>query len=231
MNRRFLSQFDRIANRNNRVGRVFAGPPSHTTGHAVPHPAVPIFALSLPRCLPSYGHPALPRGFRPLLPASGPLARHLPRTVQNVGDLAPMDSALRRAVRPATMASADFCPSIPAPLDAGSLAADRQISPGKTHHLHPIHPPHIRSHPPDDYRALKILAFSPGCDRLLCDFCSSGRDFACGFLQTSPRGDALAVRLTVPVIRVRRGLTPPSDWPGTIPGQMALARRAPCRAH
>ena len=27
----------------------------------------------------------------------------------------------------------------------------------------------------------------PGCGCLVCDFCSSGRDFACGFLQIPPR--------------------------------------------
>ena len=39
---------------------------------------------------------------------------------------------------------------------------------------------------PDDYRALKIMAFSPGWNCLVCDFCSSGRKFACGFLQIPP---------------------------------------------
>jgi hypothetical protein len=35
----------------------------------------------------------------------------------------------------------------------------------------------------DGYRALKNLAFSPGYACLVCDFCSSGQSFACGFLQ------------------------------------------------
>ena len=30
-------------------------------------------------------------------------------------------------------------------------------------------------------------ACSPGCACLICDFCSSGQDFACGFLQIPPR--------------------------------------------
>jgi hypothetical protein len=129
------------------------------------------------------------------------------------------------------MASADFCRSIPWPLDHGSLTANQQISPGKTHHLHPIHPPHLLPCLPDDYWALDLLASSPRHGCLICGFCSSGQDFACGFLQTSPHGDALAVRLTVPVIRVRRGLAPPSDRPSTTLDRFALARNAPCRAH
>ncbi|HEY3309296.1 MAG TPA: hypothetical protein VGJ93_12640, partial [Desulfuromonadaceae bacterium] len=43
--------------------------------------------------------------------------------------------------------------------------------------------------------------------------------------------DTLAVRLSVPTIRVRRGLAPPSHCLTTIAKQMALARHAPCLAH
>jgi len=38
----------------------------------------------------------------------------------------------------------------------------------------------------DGYRALNLMAFSPGCDCLICGSCSSGRGFACGFLQIRP---------------------------------------------
>ena len=51
----------------------------------------------------------------------------------------------------------------------------------------------------------------------ICASCSSGRHFTYSFLQTSPRGDALAVQLTVPITRVRRGLSPPSHRPDTTP--------------
>src|SRR5580704_17170177 len=57
---------------------------------------------------------------------------------------------------------------------------------------------------------------SPGCRRLVCASCTTGRHFAYSFLQTPPRDDALAVRLTVPITRVRRGLSPPSHRPDTI---------------
>ena len=96
-------------------------------------------------------------------------------------------SALHWAVTPATMTSADFCQSIPTPCDAGST---RQIDrPPRVMRVtflpytRRIYSPTL----PDDYRALKIVAFSPGWDCLVCDFCSSGRDFACGFLQIPPR--------------------------------------------
>src|SRR6266567_3481229 len=43
--------------------------------------------------------------------------------------------------------------------------------------------------------------------------------------------DTLAVRLTVPTIRVRRGLAPPSHKSATTADLMTLVRHAPCRAH
>ena len=88
----------------------------------------------------------------------------------------------------AIMASADFCRPVPTPLDAGST---RQIgrSPRVMRvtfipYTRRIYSPTL----PDGYRALKTLAFSPGWNCLVCDFCSSGREFACGFLQIPPRG-------------------------------------------
>lgn len=73
------------------------------------------------------------------------------------------------------------------PCSGISPSAGRQTSPGNARDLHPIYPPHLQPHPLDGYRALKSRAFSPGYDCLLCDFCSSDRDFACGFLQIPPR--------------------------------------------
>ena len=43
--------------------------------------------------------------------------------------------------------------------------------------------------------------------------------------------DTLAVRLTVPTIRARRGLSPPSHQSTTIADWMALTRHAPYLAH
>jgi len=69
----------------------------------------------------SYKHPTLPHGFRPLLTGlSGPLSRLLPKTIRISIMDALTGSALHRLVRPTNMASADFSPSIPTPLDIGS---------------------------------------------------------------------------------------------------------------
>ena len=43
--------------------------------------------------------------------------------------------------------------------------------------------------------------------------------------------DTLAVRLAVPVIRVRRGLAPPSHHLATTTKWMVLSHHASCRAH
>jgi hypothetical protein len=54
-------------------------------------------------------------------------------------------------------------------------------------------------------------------DRLICDSCSSGQRFACSFLQPTPHGVNLAVRLTLPPVgRVE---------------DFHLQVGAPCRAH
>ena len=70
------------------------------------------------------------------------------------------------------------------------------------------------------------------CDRLLCDSCSSGQCFACGFLQIPPRGGHPCRPASGSPCRAHRGLTPPSHpvsttWTGTAPSR----RYAPCLAH
>ena len=96
-------------------------------------------------------------------------------------------SALRRLVNTTTMASADFCQPIPAPLDAGSTW---QVGrPPRVRHatftLMPVAFTTVLS--------VQVSGFEDIClltqyGRLLCDFCSSGQCFACGFLQIPPRG-------------------------------------------
>ena len=78
------------------------------------------------------------------------------------------------------MASADFWQDLPC-----------QISPGKNDHLHRIYPSHL-PHTllvPSGFDLIGVLAQRAVP---LCASCSSGRGFASSFLQTSPRGDALA---------------------------------------
>ena len=83
--------------------------------------------------------------------------------------------------------TADFCQPIPTPLDAGSTRQagrpPRVIRVTFTPYTRRIYSHNLLN----GYRALKIMAFSPGCDCLICDSCSSGQDFACGFLQIPPR--------------------------------------------
>ena len=87
------------------------------------------------------------------------------------------------------MPSADFCPPITLPLGGVSQSRQASRSPRVLRtHLPPIHPSHILPRLPDDYRASNRLAFSPKRGCLLCASCSSGRGFACRFLQTPPHG-------------------------------------------
>ncbi len=90
-------------------------------------------------------HPAIPPGFCPLPPASGPLARHLLRAVGKATRRMATGSALHPLVRQASMASADFSLR---PAWASPFQASGEISQGKTRDLPPIYPPHILPHLP-----------------------------------------------------------------------------------
>ena len=127
-------------------------------------------------------------------------------------------SALHHLVRLLRLLLTPAAPSrrLSTPVAHLSPEAGRQASQGKARDLRAIYLSHLRPHPPGEYRASGLLAPLPGCGRLICASCSSGRHFAYSCLQTPPRGDALAVRLTVPITRARRGLSPPSHRPDTI---------------
>ena len=112
--------------------------------------------------------------------------------------------------------------------------AERQISRGKARDLRSIHPSHIRQLGPGDIGLRVTSPPRPPGRRLLCASCSSGRSFAYSFLSTTPRDDAVAVQLGVPVTKVPRGLSPPSHFPPWLsPGgcQRRSRRCAPCPAH
>ena len=76
-------------------------------------------------------------------------------------------------------------------------------------HFHPIYPSHLLPRLLDDYRVLNLVAFSPRRGCVIYASCSSARTL----LTASSRPDltviALAVRLTVPVIRVPLLVLPP----------------------
>ncbi len=69
----------------------------------------------------------------------------------------------------------------------------------------------------DEWRTLSCDVDSSHRDCLLSDSCSSGRGFDSRFLQTPPRGDALAIHLSFTSIKLDRGLAPP--------------RKSTCSAH
>ena len=111
------------------------------------------------------------------------------------------------------MASADFWTLNHTSL-YGLLPLAVQTSPGKgSDNLHPIQPPHlhckvraVRSGSvlflPDIWTSF-CLANSSALQCLICDFCSSARDFASGFLQIPPRDGHPCLWLTLPAaIRV-----------------------------
>ena len=70
----------------------------------------------------------------------------------------------------------------------------------------------------DGYGLRDILPARPTC--LISGCCSSGRDFAPRFLQTVPRGSALALHSCFTSIRLHRGLSPPGCW--TCPAHRTL---------
>src|SRR5215211_5640402 len=64
--------------------------------------------------------------------------------------------------------------------------------------------------------------------RLLCDFCSSGQRFACGFLQIPPRDGHPCRPANDSPCRVRRRLSLPSEC--ALPGAQKLKGDACCIA-
>jgi hypothetical protein len=128
-----------------------------------------------------------PQRFRRLLSfvalASQPSCRRLLHFANTLHQTVKTSSALRRLKPPTTMASADFCGDIDAPLEATSFAASPQISQGKTRNFPPIYPPHLRRLAPNDIGLRVSLPSGPASHRLVWGWCSSDREFACCFLQ------------------------------------------------
>jgi hypothetical protein len=135
----------------------------------------------------------------------------------------------------ATMPSADFCPFIPTSLDVGSRIGKQTDLPG---YCAPTFPPYtrriysrpFRSHRPVGRMTIGLRAFVPPRPGAVASY-ALRVPRAGGLLTASfrPRlaAAALAVRLTVPVIRVRRGLAPPSEC--ALPGahEKAAGTQAP----
>ena len=129
--------------------------------------------------------------------------------------------ALHRLVSPINTASADFCQPIPAPYDAGST---RQVD----------RPPRVRRATftlmPAAFTSVfpvQVSGFEDNClltqyGRLICDFCSSGQCFACGFLQIPPRGRHPCRPANRSPCRAGKRLSPPSHPTATTTVETAL---------
>jgi hypothetical protein len=112
----------------------------------------------------------------------------------------------------ATMPSADFCPFLPTPLDAGSRIGKRTDLPG---YCAPTFPPYTRRIYSHAFRmtiGLQIaLPLRPGAVASYALRVPRAGGLPAASFRPRLAAVALAVRLTVPVIRVRRGLSPPSE--------------------
>ena len=118
-------------------------------------------------------------------------------------------SGLRWMVSPTTMPSADFCQPIPAPLDAGSTwQVDRP--PRVRHATFTLIPAAYTTVPSMQVLGFEDIRLLTQYDRLVCDSCSSGQCFACGFLQIPPRGGHPCRPANRSPCRAGRGLAPPS---------------------
>jgi hypothetical protein len=114
------------------------------------------------------------------------------------------------------MASADFCPPIPPPHDGDSQwQVDRP--PRVMCATFPLIPAASTSAVSVQVSGFEDIGLLTHCDRLVCDSCSSGQCFACGFLQIPPHGGHPCRPANGSPCRASRGLSPPNDraMPGT----------------
>ena len=190
-------------------------PSSHTTRRAVPQRAVPVFRCRSELRLVDRS----PAGLRTLavaLGTSGPYFHNKPSceaSVQPVREMAlyPLvtGSALR-SKRAATMASADFCHGIRAPLDALSQRQHGRSPRVLRTHLHAYA---CRIYVTAFRASIGLCIYWPAHPAMppLSASCSSGQRFACGFLQIPPRDGHPCRSANTSPCRACRGLAPPSE--------------------
>src|SRR4030042_241122 len=122
----------------------------------------------------------------------------------------------------ANMPSADFCSPLTPSLDDVSLwQVNRSPRVLRTHFL-PIYLSHLLPPLPDDYRASDLLASLPRCGCLYALRVPQARDLPTASFRPHLTMIALAVQLTVPAIKGRRGLSPPSEC--ALPGAHKKSR-------
>ena len=96
------------------------------------------------------------------------------------------------------------------------LTACNQISPGKGANFLSIYLSDLRYHASDSF-GLRFVWQTHPHDIASSASCSSGQRFTAGFLQIPPHGGHPCLKLALPTIKARSGLTPYS--------------LRPCRAH
>jgi hypothetical protein len=107
------------------------------------------------------------------------------------------------------MASADFCNPIPIPLDNGSQWQDHR-PPRVMRVTFPLIPAASTFTVSVQALGFEDNGLLTPCDRLLCDFCSSGQCFAFDFLQIPPRDGHPCRSANRSPYRADSGLSPPS---------------------
>jgi len=93
---------------------------------------------------------------------------------------------------------------------AVATRAAAEVSPGNAHTPPRSSAPHLHHDLPDKLRTSTIFAVSSPSQCLVCGSCSSRWRFACGFLQTPPRGGRPCRPASTSPCRACRGLEPPS---------------------
>ena len=118
-------------------------------------------------------------------------------------------SALCSVVGSATMASADFRQPIAVPLDT---TITRQVDrpPRVRHVTFTLIPAAYTTVPSVQVSGFEDIRLLTQHDPLVCDFCSSGQCFACGFLQIPPHDGHPCRPANRSPCRAGRGLAPPS---------------------
>jgi len=107
------------------------------------------------------------------------------------------------------MASADFCCPIPPPLGGSSLWQNSRY-PRVMRVTFTLIPATFTSAVSVQVSDFEDSCLLTQCDRLVCDSCSSGQCFACGFLQISPHGEHPCRSANRSPCRADSGLPPPS---------------------
>ena len=133
-------------------------------------------------------------------------------------------SALQLLVKQPTMASADFCSSIPPPHDSGSHWQINR-SPRVMRATFTLIPAASTTAISVQVSGFEDIGLLTHCGCLVCVSCSSGQCFAYGFLQIPPRDRHPCRSANRSPCRVDRGLPPPSH-----PVTTTVTKTAPVKA-